>query len=98
MMYRQGDLMIRRTANTDTAKQPTEQTLAIGEESGHSHVIDAVMIQPGLIDVPVPTMLRVAGMPWRHDALELPAGRYEYWIQRELTEDEELEQIRQVED
>ena len=102
MIIRQGDLMLRRIGAPEAGKA-SAHTLAIGEESGHAHVADGILrraidVQPGILDVVAPTSLRVTGQPWRHDPIKLEPGRYELWVQRELTEAEELEEVRSVQD
>ena len=103
MIIRQGDLMMRRVGSVSASRRAATVTLAVGEESGHSHVVDGWLDRPltadkpGLVSVGQ-TQLRVAGMPWRHGAIIVPSGQYEFWIQRELTENEELEEVRRVQD
>ncbi|MGA0069525.1 MAG: hypothetical protein ACO3PB_08735 [Miltoncostaeaceae bacterium] len=100
MLIRQGDLMMRRVGDPTTTDHPTKPaTLAIGEESGHSHVLDGLVAVAldnaprGVVDVPAETLLRVEGMPWRHDPIPVAPGRYEYWIQRELSEADEIRRV-----
>lgn len=96
MLIRQGDLTLRRVgAAPPGAVRPT--TLAVGEESGHSHVADGYLAGDRFV-APAPTTLRVEGMPWRHRPVPVPAGEYEIVHQRELTEDEEIEEVRRVAD
>lgn len=98
-LIRQGDLVLRRIGDAQSTEQPTDQTLAVGKQSGHSHVVRGVVVQElapsivGLVDVPTLADLRVAGMPWRHDKIQLPSGRYEYWIQREVGPDDEVRNV-----
>lgn len=100
-MIRQGDLIVRRVADAEPgAAAPV--TLAVGEESGHSHVVEAVLRRAvdvtspdsvGVVDVLAPTELRIEGQPWRHDPIPLAPGRYEYWVQRELSDDDEVSSV-----
>jgi len=92
-MYRQGDLILQRIDARDTGPQ-SRQTLAVGEESGHSHVLQGFVPEPGIIVLDDVADLHVDGMPWRHDAIKIPAGTYRYWVQREYTP----EAIRDVRD
>lgn len=99
MIIRQGDLMLRRVSDASTDETPRPVTLAIGEESGHSHVLDGFPVTPlgdqgrGVVEVLAPTNLRVEGMPWRHDPIPVSPGRYEFWIQRELTAEQEVVRV-----
>ena len=76
----QGDVTLVRIGEA-TACDPVDVTLAVGEESGHSHVIrGAARCDQGprrLLSVPAGTRLEIAGQPWRHDAIVVPAGLYE---------------------
>lgn len=83
MIIGQGDVtLIRVGPARRTGQRRRDLTVAIGEESGHSHVlrlgVDLGVIEgKHLIDVPQATQIDVAGMPWRHTALDLAPGLYE---------------------
>lgn len=92
MLIRQGDLVL---APTETAplkgrKKARPVTLAIGEESGHSHVLDGILRGDGVIEVLDTSTLRVEGQPWRHEALTVEPGVYRFFVQRQLSESEEV--------
>lgn len=84
-MIRQGDLVLVRVGDAETAEKPTAVKLAIGEDSGHAHVLDVVKIADRLVDVPQPSQLRVEPdhLAWRHQPIPVPPGRYQYVIQQE---------------
>jgi len=94
---RQGDLILV-AADIAADFGPTQpQTLAIGEESGHSHVLTGALAEVEgrrFIRLDQADALRVEGMPWRHDPITVPAGVWEVRVQREYTP----EGIRQVMD
>lgn len=81
----QGDVSLVRIGDARRTKKKDVKavTLAIGEESGHSHVLKAGVLTiekstgKKYLDVPQETQVVVEGMPWRHTALTVPAGRYE---------------------
>ena len=82
MIIGQGDVSLRRIGDSATVEAPKAITVAVGEQSGHSHVlrlgVELVRVDARrLIDVPQDTQIEVAGMPWRHTALTVPAGLYE---------------------
>jgi len=81
MIIGQGDVALKRIGDSHTSEPAKQITVAVGEESGHSHVLRGVeRARVGgarLIDVPQDTQIVVAGMPWRHDAIMVPAGLYE---------------------
>ena len=86
---RQGDLVLVAAADLDADFGPTQlQTLAIGEESGHSHVLTGALAEVEgrrFIRLDQADELRVEGMPWRHDPITVPAGVWEVRVQREYT-------------
>lgn len=91
-LIRQGDLVIA-TIDAPPLKRRRQAkaiTLAVGEESGHSHVLDAVLRDSGIFEVVAPTTLRVEGQPWRHDPIPVEPGVYRFFVQRQLSEDEEV--------
>jgi hypothetical protein len=94
MLIRQGDLILQSHSLPESIGEPRTLTLAVGEESGHSHVLFGVDRGPGLVEVLAPTALRVEGMPWRHDPITVPAGTYRYWVQRQLSESEEVVRVQ----
>ena len=97
---RQGDLVLTPTTFEVAVKgNPGTKTLAVGEESAHSHVIDNSYFDPALMQLRVldgGSSLRVdpPAMSWRHNSIEVPAGDYDIVIQREYTP----ERIRNVAD
>lgn len=76
----QGDVtLIRRDGLAPVEGLPREVTLAVGEESGHAHVIVGVDGVRGGVRL-LTTLggpVRVVGMPWRHAPIDVPAGTYE---------------------
>lgn len=81
MIYGQGDVtVVREDRPIPEGLTPRRVTLAIGEETAHSHVLDDVIewTDGGVryVAVLVPTVMRVEGQPWRHDPIELPPGVY----------------------
>jgi len=95
-IYRQGDLHLQRIPDTPIDASPRRHTLAIGENSGHAHVVPMARLQGDVIvlDEPGQVIVDPPSMAWRHDALALPAGTYRYWVQREYAP----EAIRTVSD
>lgn len=100
MLIRQGDLILRRIPGQADTKKSEIVTLAVGEESGHSHVTDGFIARkpveglPGLLHVQAPTTLWIGGQSWRHDEIKLTAGVYEFWVQRELSADEDIQNVQ----
>jgi len=67
---------------------PRAVVLAVGEESGHQHVLKGVEFQSGgrrLIQVGDNAQMVVAPetMAWRHAPIDVPPGTYEVIIERE---------------
>ena len=99
-IYRQGDLsLIPTELPVEDAKAGAKHTLAVGEESGHAHVItnalfnsDAMMLQ--VLDGGAKLLVEPPSMSWRHESLNIPAGNYKLVVQREYTP----EAIRDVAD
>ena len=95
---RQGDLVLQRVPDASTDAPARPLTLAIGEESGHSHALTARLVSGGLgegvIVLDAPADLRVDGQPWRHTAITVPPGTYRYWVQRELSEGDEVRRVQ----
>lgn len=81
MIIGQGDVSMRRIGDSRTIEAPKAITVAIGEQSGHSHVlrlgVESRVGAVRMIDVPQDTQIEVAGMPWRHTPIAVPAGLYE---------------------
>lgn len=96
MMIRQGDLALISVSPATLPGKPAAHTLAIGEDSGHAHVIDRALRLDDLLVVPDDAILTVepAPMAWRHDPIQVPAGTYRIVIQREYTPQE----VRRVQD
>lgn len=98
MLIRQGDLILHRISDGSTLKNvtPEEVVLAVGEESGHSHITRGVVERepstqaPGILHIQSQTILRVGGQPWRHEEISVPPGTYNFWVQRELNESEDI--------
>lgn len=88
---RQGDLALIPTTETSNGTRKKgrakKHTLAVGEDSGHSHVIAKALRFDDTLVLLDSSELRVepAPMAWRHDALPVPAGAYRIVIQREYT-------------
>ena len=94
MLIRQGDLMMERIGEAREADQVVETvTLAVGEQSGHSHVVCGQLLEAGLVNIPLDDVLRTEGQPWRHDPIPVKPGLWRFWQQREVTEDEEVRQV-----
>jgi len=95
---RQGDLLlVAAFPDLDFPAASRLHTLAVGEESGHSHVIEAQLATANgrrYVHLNKPSTLRIEGMPWRHEPITIPPGTWEVRIQREYTP----EGIRQVVD
>lgn len=106
MLIRQGDLQLRLVGPAEGLPNPVVLSLATGSGGDHQHVLNGVMVRQlttnpedkGLLEVPADTTLRVVGTEWRHTPIAMPAGRYEFWLQRELSEDQEQEEIQRVDD
>lgn len=101
MIYRQGDVILRRVHKACPVHMdpvPHRVTLAVGENSGHSHVLDVLRDwtedDRRYVDVAQGVQARVEGLPGRHDPITLDAGTYEVIIEREYRPDA----IRRVED
>lgn len=82
MIIGQGDITLIRVGDAEAVEGLTAPvTLAVGEESGHSHVLTAgILVQRGdrkYLNVPQDAKVEVQGMPWRHTPLDVPAGLYE---------------------
>ena len=88
MLYRHGDVMIRRIDRLpNAARQRSGATLAEGEATGHSHRFAqsaAVQLwEQGrdlFLEVKSPTAALVHE---EHHQIELPQGFYRFWKQRE---------------
>jgi hypothetical protein len=80
MIVGQGDVTLTRIGDSRASADPKPITIAIGEQSGHSHVlrlgIELREAGKRLVDVPQDTQIDVVGMPWRHTAITIPAGLY----------------------
>lgn len=95
---RQGDLALIPIQPNDAPPKGRAKmhTLAVGEDSGHAHVIASALRDGDTLVLLDPSELRVepAPMAWRHDALPVPAGQYRIVVQREYTPQE----VRRVQD
>lgn len=87
MLIRQGDVVLRTVPAREPAGVAKEITLAIGEESGHSHVLTAAIEEivgdSRFVTLRQDGQVRIEGMPWRHTAINVLAGTYEVIIERE---------------
>lgn len=96
MLYRHGDVLLRRIASLPIGVQKrVGATLAHGELTGHSHRIqqsDAVQLWVNgnelFLEVKEPTATLVHE---EHRAIELPQGLYRVWRQREYRPDAYVE-------
>lgn len=96
VLYRQGDVLIRRVARLPVnAQRYAGTTLAHGELTGHSHRIqqtDAVQLwmqgSDLFLEVKEPSATLVHE---EHRAIELPQGIYHVWKQREYRPDAYVE-------
>ena len=89
-LYRHGDVLIAAVTNLPAGARPkTGLVLAHGEHTGHSHRIqetgNASLYVYGndlylLVSAPSATLVHE-----EHRAIELPAGVYRVWQQREYT-------------
>ncbi len=96
MMYRQGDVLLRRTDRQLTKRHrrvPRDQgriVLAYGEATGHAHAIAEPHVE--LFDLSGERMLQVDApanlVHEEHDDIALPAGLYEVVQQREYDPDQ----------
>lgn len=98
MIIRQGDVLLTRVGECASSEQTRELTLAIGEQSGHSHVlhggVEVLARGHRYVDVPRDTTVTIEGMPWRHAPVMLPSGRWEIVVEREYSP----EAVRNVQD
>jgi hypothetical protein len=91
--YRQGDVMIERVNRIpDNAKARAEThrlTLALGEVTGHSHVLEADVIAPydaGAVFFALRGEIHLRHQ--EHGTIRVPEGTYELVRQREYTPSE----------
>jgi len=95
-MYRQGDVLLVPVKQDFTGVEADKVTLALGEVTGHAHVLKAPRIVadklqlPNFVKFAVPAEL----LHEEHDRIEIPAGTYRIKRQREYTPQE----IRNVAD
>jgi hypothetical protein len=99
---RNGDVILQWLGPApDTNIEPAEHVLAVGEESGHSHVLRGVMAPADTVLTPPPgahvgddargfivsevAELRIEGQPWRHYSHTVQPGLWAFWIQQRLT-------------
>lgn len=107
MIYRQGDVLVRRVADLPkkveaVVRDANRIVLAYGEVTGHAHSIaedDACLYRPtdGDLEVRFLEVLRDGGVELthqEHDTITLPPGIYEVTRQREYSP----EAIRNVAD
>jgi hypothetical protein len=90
MIIRQGDVILRKVRPCKVTGAPTLLILAVGEESGHAHVLRAVEVKQGeqrFVVVPeaAPVHVTPDTMAWRHAPITVPPGTYEVVIEREYT-------------
>ncbi|MEH2251215.1 hypothetical protein [Nostoc sp.] len=96
VLYRHGDVLIKRIASLPVAAQRrVGATLAHGEITGHSHRIqqpNAVQLwvhgSDLFLEVKEPSATLVHE---EHRAIELPQGLYRIWRQREYRPDTDVE-------
>ncbi|HYW17864.1 MAG TPA: hypothetical protein VE956_00885 [Nodularia sp. (in: cyanobacteria)] len=96
MLYRHGDVLIRRISTLPVSVQKrTGATLAHGEITGHSHRIQQTQAVQLWVDgselflevkAPSATLIHE-----EHRAIELPQGLYRVWKQREYRPDAYVE-------
>ncbi|HIK04906.1 MAG TPA: hypothetical protein IGS40_09345 [Trichormus sp. M33_DOE_039] len=96
VLYRHGDVLLRRVANIPNhAQKRTGATLAHGEVTGHSHRIQqphAVQLWVHGHDVFLEVKQTGATLVHEeHQAIELPQGIYRVWRQREYRPDAYVE-------
>jgi hypothetical protein len=91
MIYRQGDVLIRRIKSLPTTKAQPRLTgiLAYGEVTGHAHRVENLQ-QAEVLEIDKALFLRVGEEGVRvvheeHAPVTLPAGNYEVEIQREYS-------------
>ncbi|MBD1865048.1 MULTISPECIES: hypothetical protein [Trichocoleus] len=96
VLYRHGDVLLRRIASLPVGTQRREgATLAEGELTGHSHRLqEANAVQLWVqghnlfLEVKEPSATLVHE---EHQAIELPQGLYRVWRQREYRPDAYIE-------
>jgi hypothetical protein len=85
MIIRQGDLVLKLRSTEVPAEGSDERlVLAVGESSGHAHVVDGTRVGD-VLSVRSPSVLRVEppSMEWRHRSINIDPGTYDVIIQRE---------------
>lgn len=99
-IYRQGDLALIPVDDAPVnAKASDKHVLAVGEESGHAHVIDNSLFDANamlltVLDGGASLVVDPPSMRWRHESLSIAPGNYKLVVQREYTP----EAIRNVAD
>ena len=91
LLYRHGDVLLQSVPQQDAEFKPAKQiTLALGEVTGHSHVVtpDLDNVTIAIAETAEGTFLRVAGgtatlRHQEHHAINLPVGDFRIIIQRE---------------
>ncbi len=96
MLYRHGDVMIRRIDRLPTqASQRSGATLAHGEATGHSHRFaqpNAVQLWEHGSELFLEVKSPMAALVHEeHHRIELPQGFYRFWKQREYRPDAYVE-------
>lgn len=86
MLYRHGDVLIQRVDRIpEEAKRSREKCLAEGEATGHAHRLEGpgtLYLRDGEMFLRAPKG-GCAVIHQEHARIELPAGDYRVWIQRE---------------
>jgi hypothetical protein len=96
MIYRQGDVLIRRVDSIPTGAKLVKRdegriVLAYGEVTGHAHAImdrEAELLTVPDVDARFLRIMASSGVELRHEehaTIKLPAGNYEIVQQREYT-------------
>ena len=89
MMYRQGDVLIKKIAKIPSGLSKRENRVLVeGEATGHCHKATAGDVYDGengelFLQTITPTIIEHE----EHDPIELPTGDYEIIRQREYTKD-----------
>lgn len=83
--YRQGDVLLRRIAKVPHGAKKKDNTIALGEVTGHSHqMVGAdVLIKDGVQYIIAQTKAKLTHQ--EHGQIEVPEGEYEVVRQKEYT-------------
>lgn len=94
MMYRQGDVLLRKIDKIPTGAKKKNNTVALGEVTGHHHTFDGgaqvfEMVGQQFVDIPKSSTL----IHQEHAPITFPPGKYAVILQREF---DVVEGVRQV--